>query len=187
MVDVVLRANEGCLPDPYLLWDSRWFPTDGVADWRLAAGEPLNVGGLASQQGIETAAVLCLFTDLRCPASHPLAYLADGDPRGWWGDGVDVRDDLGEAPLGSLLWLLERAPMNVSGTPIARWAEQFARDALAVLIDQGAVVRVDASAVANEPMGRVELTIGLFGKDGTAVFQLRFDLLWRQVASIPRA
>ena len=127
MTDVLIRENEGCDPDPHLLWDSRWSPADGVADWRLAGiDETLNRGGLAAKAGLETAAILCLFTDRRVPPTHPLAYLADGDPRGWWGDGVDVRTDLGEAPLGSFLWLLERAPLTVQGQPVTRWAEQMA-------------------------------------------------------------
>jgi hypothetical protein len=36
----------------------------------------------------------------------------DGDPRGWWGDGADVRTDLGETERGLLRWLLARASLS---------------------------------------------------------------------------
>ena len=42
MVTVLLRENEGCAPDPFLLWDSTWSQPDGVADWSL--------GGTAAQR-----------------------------------------------------------------------------------------------------------------------------------------
>lgn len=182
MVEVLIRENEGCAPDPSLLWDSQWFPTEGIADWRMAGNtQPLNVGGLIAIAGLATATFLCLFTDLRCPAGHPLAYLADGDPRGWWGDGVDVRADLGEAPLGSLLWLLERAPMVALGTPITTWAQQFATEALAPLLAQGAVVKIVVNATADQAAGRLCLDVQMFGENGTQVYNAQFELLWQQL------
>lgn len=183
MVDVVIRAAEGCDPDPFLLWDSHWSPADGLADWRLAgADEPLNRGGLAAHGALATSIVLALFTDKRCPPDHPLAFLADGDPRGWWGDGVDVRGDLDETSLGSLLWLFERAPLTIAGTSAARWAEAFTRDALTPLITQGAAVRVDVEASVNEIANRLELLVQVYGNDGTRAFDQRFELVWKQQA-----
>lgn len=185
MPDVLIRENEGCAPDSNLLWDSVWFPTDGVADWRLAGtDETLNRGGFAARAGLQTAAILCLFTDKRCPADHPLAFLMDGDPRGWWGDGIDVRTDLGETEMGSLLWLLERAPLTIRGQSVTVWAEQLAFDALSPLLAQQAVVRIDTAAVANEIANRLELTVNMFGENGTQIFAQQFELLWRQVAGI---
>lgn len=184
MTDVLLRRAEGCDPDYSLLWDSLWQPQDGEADWAIAgAGEAYNRGGLAAQDMLATAVVLALFTDQRIDPDHPLAYLADGETRGWWGDGADVRVDLHERALGSHLWLLERAPLTLpDGMQAATWAEHFAREALQVLIDQGAVARVDVAASQDERASRLNLLVRLYGRDGGNVYDRRFDLVWRQLA-----
>jgi phage gp46-like protein len=180
VIDVTIRTDEGCAPEPNLLWDTVWNAEVGAGDWALAKDEPLNRGGLAARQAIHTAVVLALFTDRRCPPDHPLARFADGDLRGWWGDGIDVRDDLGEQPLGSLLWLLERASLL---TDTERWAESFAIEALQPLIDQGAAVRAKAKASADRARNRLNLDIVLIGRDGARVYDRRFDVLWRQTAA----
>lgn len=177
-MQILIRANEAVQPDPYLLWDSIFDPVAGVCDWALAGAAPLNAGGLAAAQGLETAVNLCLFTDAALPPAHPLAYLADdGDPRGWWGDGVDVRTDLGEAPLGSLLRLLQRAPLTPQ---IAMWAQQFAIEALAVLQQQGVVVKIAATAVIAAGQ-QLQLSVQLYGRDGANIYNRQFDLLWKQL------
>lgn len=179
-MDIIIRAAEGCDPDPFLLWDSVWSPRAGMADWAMAeADETLNRGGLSAKRALATAVVLCLFTDKRVPQDHYLAYLADGDPRGWWGDGVDVRDDIGEGQLGSLLWLLERAPLT---DEIGRFAEAEALTALAPLQSQGAVSRIEADASVFELASRLELVVRLYGRDGAKVYDQRFDFVWRQIS-----
>lgn len=181
--DVVIRAAEGCAADVNVLWDSVWNASLGFADWALAgADEPQNRGGLRATAAIETAIVLALFTDKRVDPDHPLYFLADGDARGWWGDGVDVRADLGEGPLGSHLWLLERAPLTILGLPATQWAEQFALEALATLKEQGVCVRIEAAATMDEIAGRLELFVALYGRDGALVYDRKFDVLWNQVA-----
>ncbi len=180
---VNIRANEGCETLPIPFWDSVIDPLSGYADWALAAPhETQNKGGLAAQAALDTAVILCLFTDRYCPPSHPLAgYIEGGDPRGWWGDGVDVRTDLGEAPLGSLLWLLERATATPDN---ARWAQSFALDALGPLIASGAAVRADAQATLSPP-SRLDLAVQLYGRDGTRVYARQFDDVWRQALTYP--
>lgn len=182
MADVLLRKSEGCDPDPFVLWDSRWRPDQGVADWALAApDETLNRGGLAATQALATAVTLALFTDRRIDETHPLYYLADGDPRGYWGDGIDVRSDFGETEMGSHLWLLERAPLTVQGVSVSKWAERFALEALAPLQRQGAVVRMDVESSVDELRGRLDLLVRLYGRLGELVFDRRFDLIWQQL------
>lgn len=181
--DIIIRAAEGCDPDAFLLWDSDWKPLEGAADWAIAgADEAQNRGGLKATAALATAVTLALFTDRRVEQTHPLAWLADGDPGGWWGDAVDVRDDLGETALGSLLWLLKRAPLTIDGLSVARWAEFLALDALQPLQDQGAVVRIEAQAEANELRNRLELAVQMYGRDGARVFDRKYDLIWRQIA-----
>lgn len=183
MADITIRANEACAPDFHALWDSVWDAERGLADWQLTDGsEPHNHGGLLSRNGIATAVALALFTDRRIDPSHPLFELCDGDPRGWWGDAIDVRDDLGETVLGSYLWLLERAPMTIRGVPVEVWARQIALDALKPLLDQGVAVRIEVDAKADPLRGRLEMIIRIYGRDGDVLFDQTYQLLWDQVA-----
>lgn len=176
-MEILVRQNEACQPDPSLLWDSIWNNAAAVADWALAGNAPLNAGGLAANAALDTAVTLCLFSDGQMPATHPLAsYVPDGDPRGWWGDGIDVRVDLGEAPLGSLLWILPRMPLNLA----AAWAPTLASQALAPLQAQGAVVKIDCSA-ATVGTDELVLTVALYGRDGQQVYNRAFDQIWRQL------
>jgi phage gp46-like protein len=175
-----LRINEGGDALPIQLWDSVWNPLEGQADWALAEpDESQNRGGLRAKAALHTAVTLALFTDLRCPDDHPLAYLADGDRRGWWGDGVDIRSDLGETPLGSLLWLLERAPLT--SEIVQRWAPTLVQDALAPLLAQGAVTRMEIGTAANELRSRLEITVRLYGRDGSRIYDERFAVIWNQL------
>lgn len=180
---VTIRAAEGCAEESGVLWDSVWDEAKGFADWAKAdPDEVMNRGGLRAKAAIETAVIICLFTDRRVPVDHPLFYLADGDVRGYFGDGIDVREDLGETELGSFLWLLERAPMTIKGVPATTWAEQFANDALKTLLDQGVCARIDVAATSNALAGRLDLNVALYGRDGLKIYDRKFDVLWNQVA-----
>lgn len=178
-MEILIRSNEANQPDPFLLWDSIYDPAKGYADWAMAGNNaPLNAGGLAATSALDTAVTLCLFTDKRLPATHPLAYLVpDGDLRGWWGDGIDVRADLGEDELGSYWWVLGRAPLTPA---IANWARQFALDALAPLKKQGAVVRIDCSTAIIGTDALVA-SIQMYGRDGAKIYDRQFDLVWKQL------
>ncbi|MCG6204204.1 phage GP46 family protein [Rhodopseudomonas sp. HC1] len=180
-----VRIDEGSDEQPILLWDSVWQPWSGFADWAMAGpDEPQNRGGLRSKAALHTAIIISLFTDRRIEKDHPLAYLVeDGDPRGWWGDGEDIHAELGEGEMGSLLWVLARAPLTEE---IRRWVEALAIEALATLIRQGVAVRIEAQAVAYFAANRVELAIQIYGRDGSKVYDFKFDDLWRQSLTSPR-
>jgi len=177
-MEILIRSDEACQPDPFLLWDSIFDQEAGIADFVLAGNAPLNSGGLQAEAALETGVVLCLFTDAQLPSNHPLAYLvSDGDFRGWWGDGIDVRADLGETVLGSFLWVLKRAPLT---SRTAFWAQSFALQALAPLQTQGAVVTINAVAtIANR--NTLLLAIEMFGRDGSKVYDRAFDIIWSQL------
>lgn len=188
MPEYLIRANEGCAPDPFLLWDSVHRDieggTDFVCDWVLAAAgvNTNNVGGLQATSELATAVYLSLFSDKYLPPDHQLAYLVDGDNGGWWGDGVDVRADLGEGSLGSWLWVLERAPLVAAGIGVDRWAETFALDALSPLQAQGAVARIATAARVNSQMSRLELLVALYGSNDAQLYRGQFQLAWQQLA-----
>lgn len=176
MVTIRIRDGEACAADPFLLWDSVWSPLTGRADWALAdQAEVGNAGGLQATAGLETAIILCLFVDRRVPADHPLAWLAGDDRRGWWGDAVRQTD---EAEMGSLLWLLERAPLDAN---TARWAQSLAIEALAPLVAQAAAVRVEAEAIARQADNRLDLAIALYGRNGERIYARQFERLWQQM------
>lgn len=185
MTSLRVRIDEGSDSQPMLLWDSVWSPPQGMADWAIAdASEPQNRGGLRSKQALHTAIILALFTDRRMPDDHPLKYLIDdGDPRGWFGDAVDIRADLFEDEMGSLLWIFERAQLTED---IRKWVEALALEALAPLIRQGVAVRIDAHAAAQLAAGRVDLAIQVYGRDGKQTYDYRFDDIWQQTTSAPK-
>jgi phage gp46-like protein len=173
-----LRVAEGCAPQPVLFWDAIWNAPLGAADWAYAdASETQNAGGLSARAAIESAVILALFTDKYCPPDHPLAaYIESDDPRGWWGEGLDVRTDLGESEMGSHLWLLERA----TATPANQaYAQSFAVEALQSLVVSGLAVRADATAELVAP-SRLNLYVALYGRDGAKIYDRRFDDAWAQ-------
>ena len=180
-MEIFVRADEGCEALPLMPWDSVWNNAEGRADWALAGpAEAMNRGGLQAVAELSTAVVLALFTDKRCPSNHPLAKYAGGDLRGYWGDGVDVRTDLGETELGSLLWLLER---SVATPAIVKWAQSLAQDALAPLVSQGACAKITVAATLLPKRNGIALDVRLYAQDGTKIFDRRFEAVWSQIGA----
>lgn len=177
-----IRIDEGDSEQPTLFWDSQWAPWTGQADWALAdVSEAQNRGGLSARQALHTAVIIALFTDRRIAKDHPLFYLVeDGDQRGWFGDGVDVRRDLFEDDMGSLLWVFERAHLNED---IRRHVEVAAMEALAPLINQGVATRIDVQA--ERELNRVNLFVQIYGNDGSKLYDQKFGDIWAQTASAP--
>jgi phage gp46-like protein len=131
-------------------------------------------GDLRAEQGLATQVLICLMTDRRVEASE----LRDGDEnRGWIGDSFDVVD--GETPIGSRLWLLRRSALY-PGIEIK--AQDYAREALQPLVDQGAVAKVDVLATAGA--NRLDLAVSLYGRNGTQIYNSKFELLWRQIDGV---
>lgn len=180
-MSLTVRIDEGEQDQPTLFWDSVWRPWRGQADWAMAgADEPQNRGGLRAKAALHTAIIISLFTDKRIANDHPLFYLVeDGDPRGWFGDGVDVRSDLHETDMGSLLWVFERAHLNEE---IRRWVEIVALEALTPLINQGVAIRIDVQAEAQFAINRVDLAVQVYGQDGSKIHDHKFEDIWAQTA-----
>jgi phage gp46-like protein len=181
-VDIRTRDTEACAPARELLWDTVWNGATQSADWAISPGsDPLNPSALQASQAIATAVILSIFTDRRCPPDHPLAKYADigngGDPRGYWGDGIDVRTDLGEDALGSLFWLLER---SVKTEETKRWAQAILEDCLAWIVTQDVAASVTVE-IGDYGASGISFGIAIAGRDGSRMYAQQFAVLWNQV------
>lgn len=163
--------------EPLLSPDIIWDDALQMGDLAISPlSDPVNPGGLVAQQAITTAVIICLQTDKRAD----LTELRDGDVnRGWPGDAFDMEPD--DVPLGSKLWLLRRSALDED---IELRAADYAREAIQPLLDQGVAVRADVSATATRAGNRLDLDVGLYGRDGANLYQKRFAVLWDQVNGV---
>lgn len=168
---IPLAGPDEPLRDPDLVWDGL------VGDLAITGlADPDNPGGLRSTQALATAVLICLMTDRRVDVTE----LRDGDEnRGWPGDGFDLA--AGDVALGSKLWLLRRRALTGDIEIVAR---DYALEALQTLIDQGAVARWEASAVAVRERNRLDLDVQGFGREGARVFAKRYGVLWDQLDGV---
>lgn len=166
-----LAENGVVVLPPDIVWNGI------VGDFALSTNEATGaLGGLQAANPLRTAVILLAFTDARAEPED-LRFEHAGDRRGWAGDGFDVDAARGEAPLGSKLWLYRRHELtDATGIAIA---DEIKR-ALKPLLDQRAVVRIDASATVDKAAGRVALAVSLYGRDGREAYADSFDLLWRR-------
>lgn len=114
--------------DLKLIWDSE-----------LVAGDlGIMNGDLISDEALETAVLISIFTDRRAANDDPLPDSNNIDKRGWWGDLVafDIEGD----EIGSKLWLLSREKTTLE---TIKKTKQYLDDALAWLVEDGVAVRVD--------------------------------------------
>ena len=94
-------------------------------------------GDLAMDGGLATAVTISLATDALAAADDAIPDNTT-NRRGWWGD-LPI-DDARPDRIGSRLWLLRRA----KATPATqRLAEQYIREALAWMIEDGVAGRID--------------------------------------------
>jgi phage gp46-like protein len=98
---------------------------------------------LATDDGLETAVIVSLFTDRRAePDDAPPG--GPDDRRGWW---ADAYADPSDGKIGSRLWLLAR---EGTGSEALGHAEEFASEALAWMVEDGVA---ESIAVAAEAQG----------------------------------
>lgn len=176
-MDATIRYDEGDdAVQSTMLWDT--LPAYGPAleysfDWALAGpAEPGNSMGLGATNAFETAVVIQLFSNRR--AVNPNG---SSDPQGWWGDAISFDDD--DQPIGSLLWTLRRSPLTPA---VAAQAVVFAKQALQILITQGAVATLTVTSQIDQIAGALWLFVTLYSADGTTVYQQKFGVYWAQVS-----
>lgn len=108
--------------------------SDITTQWTLTRGDYAVAGAdLAAGGDLATAMLISLFTD-RVAGPDDIPPDGTGDPRGWWGDVADG------VPIGSRLWLLERAKRTQE--TLSR-AQDYIAEALQWLIDDGVVARFE--------------------------------------------
>lgn len=119
--------------------------TDAKMLWFDFGGD-IGVGSnmdLLQDDGLYTATLISLFTDRRAPLEAELPQ-DETSRRGWWNDA------LGGQKIGSLLWLINR---EKTLPEVAARAEEYCREALAWMIEQGIAAKVDIEAQIIKPIG----------------------------------
>ncbi|AWN44786.1 phage tail protein [Methylobacterium durans] len=151
-------------------------PEAVTLDWLLGpATETEGSGELVS------AAAIALCTDRRAKVDDALPNPDNDDRRGWWGD-TDAETLWDGWPIGSRLWLLERAkitgPNAREGSLLAR-VETYIREAIQPLKDKRICSRF---AVQAERVGvdGIDASVTLFRGDEPEI-ELRFADLWRTI------
>lgn len=184
------RDTESCEPKVNHLWDSvminRLDASGGYADWLLAdrnKGDPAEQGGgLRARMMLHTAILICLFTDKRIPDGME-SPAGDDDPRGWWGDSIQLDGEPPGVQVGSLLWTLERGTLS---NETAKLANDYCTEALQVLLDQQAVARFDIETGVDKSIGFLWIIVRAFSHAGQLVYDQRFETLWQETMNPAR-
>jgi phage gp46-like protein len=130
----------------------RWDDAEGHA--QLVEGD----AGLVEDYGLETSVLVSLFTDRRV-SEVEAERVPGGDRRGWWADSESLRLEGDASPvIGSRLWLLQGRPFT-DAAPVV--AEEYIREALAWMVEAGAVGKIDVTAVVLSPR-RLGLGVTLY-------------------------
>lgn len=129
-------------------------------------------GDLVLEDGLQTSAVISLFSDRRARLDDAIPA-GDGDRRGWVGDAWPV---VAGDQVGSRLWLLGREK-ELAET--LRKAREYGREALAWLIEDGIAASVDVTATAPR-RGLLRLAVTVNRRDGSTINH-QFDTLWENL------
>jgi len=160
-----------CTDSPLLLWGTSWNAALNTFDWTISGTS------LKADDQLYNAIMLCLFTDKRARDDYPLPS-AEDDPRGWWGNNINIDSNNGEQELGSYLWIYERSAMTDANL---KGIEDAVNDALLPLTATGMVARYDSQVAWDKPKGSVCIGVQVYSQDGAKAFDQRFTRVWTQV------
>lgn len=127
----------------------------------------VDANDLKTDDGLQTAVIVSLFTDARADEDEIPAE--DRSARGWWGD---LFPEVAGDRIGSKLWLLKREKRTVE---TLNRAEEYASEALQWMIDDGVAESLDVTA-SWDPNGAMQLQILITKPKDTLNF--RFKLKW---------
>lgn len=124
-------------------------------------------GDLESEEGLQTAIIISLFTDKRVTKDESLG----GGQRGWWGDAL--AEIVGDR-IGSKLWLLEREKQTQETLTRAR---EYALESLQWLIDDEVASKLDVTA-SYQGIGKMLLEVDVTKPNGEKL-NYTFDSAWQ--------
>lgn len=145
-------------------------------DWELR-----NDGTLDDTQALATAVVVALGTDGLADPGDELPDPDSSDRRGWWGD-LDAEEIWDGWPIGSRLWLLQRAkitgPGAAQGATVVR-VENYIREAIQPFLDRriGSSMDVEVTRVDDQ---RIDALVRIFRGPALEI-ELRYQVLWRGI------
>lgn len=126
---------------------------------------------LPSATGVVTIQQLAWIALLSDRQAEPGDLIPDGttDRRGWWADAFDGGGDR----FGSRLWLLAAGKLT---NETAKLAQDYAAEALEVLVEDGVCARVEAEA---ERQGNaIVIAATVYRDDDSAPERIEFPGLW---------
>lgn len=141
-----------------------WVPDLGRGDW-VQDGAALKGG-----EDLATAVLISIFTDRVANSDDPIPD-GSGDPRGWWADAGE------RYPIGSRLWLLERAKQTAE---TAARAKDYIVEAVQWLINDGVAATIDVTTAWIAPT-RLGAQVVVNRHDGTSV-ALNFANVWQEIS-----
>ena len=139
----------------------QWIRDQSRGDFALVGA------GLVVGSELETAMLISLFTD-RTAATDDAIPDGTTDPRGWWADG--------DVPIGSRLWLLDRAKAT---NDTLQKAYDWVAEGLQWLIDDGVVQRFDIG-VRWVRQGFLGIELVTYQPSGVS----RFSWVWSALAGV---
>ncbi len=155
-----------------------------MADIKILWGSEFNRGDvgvsgadLETDEGLETAIIVSLFTDRRVRDDEELPA-GEASRRGWWGDVDAAKGD----QTGSRLWLLTREKQMPQ---VVAKANEYAKEAVQWLIDDKIATRVDVLAEAVK-FGELDIQITVHRPRGNAI-KFRYNYEWNAQAGATTA
>ncbi len=118
-------------------------------------------GDLKPDNGLQTAALISLFSDKRVTLEELPA--GESDRRGWW---ADLESDPQDDEIGSKLWRLETGGKVSNATAVE--LESILRDAFNWMLDDGLASVLEVSA-ARTGTNRIEGSVLIFRPNGSNI------------------
>lgn len=140
-----------------------------------------NVGDIDTDEGLDTAILISLFTDRRINEDDPILDSNNDNKRGWWGDIVsNVEDD----QIGSRLWLLDRSK---TVDEVLVQCKEYVLESLQWLIDDGIAKNINIIVERYKEItdNRLYFLVEITKNDGELISK-KYEYLWNnQAISIP--
>jgi phage gp46-like protein len=129
----------------------------------------LKDGDFESDEGLETAVAIALFSDRRVTDEE--LPLGQESKRGWWGD---MYSEVDRDQIGSKLWTLAREKRTLE---TLRKTEDYAKEALKWMLEDGIAASIKAVATfeGEQTSGRWRLDIEILRPSGR---EFKYSVVW---------